>query len=371
MAVGNSLVRQSLQGMMRPTRPSPASKGQGHAYRKQLGIAAAWAVTASSLICAAVAAQEAAPPRLSLPIACELGKDCFVQSYVDIAAGQGVRDYACGDATYDGHTGIDIRLQSAAAAKAGVPVLAVAEGFVKGMRDGETDVFVSEGGREPINGRECGNGVVIDHGGGWETQVCHMRQGSVRVKVGQTVKRGDQLGDVGFSGLADFAHVHLSVRHAGKTVDPFTEHELDGACLRNAETVRGMWTEEAAEALAYRTSEILGAEIADRIPSTAELEHDHHRLVPASPDSDTLLLVARLIKVRQGDVVRLLLTGPGGLRIEGGQTPLPKSKATYVGYAGRKRPAELEKWPTGRYEGRITVERNGEVLAERRLYRDY
>lgn len=317
------------------------------------------------------AAGEASPPSLSLPIACELGTNCFVQSYVDIGAGPGVRDFACGDATYDGHTGIDFRLLSAAAAKAGVPVLAAADGVVKGLRDGETDVFVSDGGRELIKGRECGNGVVLDHGGGWETQVCHMRKGSVRVKVGQAVKRGDQIGEVGYSGLADFAHVHLSVRHSGTTIDPFTAHEQDGACLKDVDAARGLWTEEAADALGYRTAEILGAEIADRVPATAELEHDHNRLAPATPESSQLLLVVRLIKMHEGDVVRLLLTGPGGLRIEGGEKPLPRSKATYVAYAGLRRPQGIERWPAGRYEGRITVERNGEVLAERRLYRDF
>ncbi len=346
------MVRQGLQAMKRR-------------------IAAVSAALAASLIGAAVAAEDAKPPELSLPIACDLGSNCFVQSYVDIDDGPGVRDFACGDATYDQHTGTDFRLLSAAAAKAGVPVLAVADGVVKGLRDGETDVFVSEGGRDPVKGRECGNGVVLDHGSGWETQVCHMRKGSVRVKAGQTVKRGDQLGEVGFSGLADFAHVHLSVRHAGKSVDPFTAHELDGACVKDVEATLGMWTEEAADVLGYKTAEILGAEIADRIPSTAELEHDHQRLAPASPESGQLLLVVRLIKLHEGDVVRLLLTGPGGLRIDGGEKPLPRSKATYIAYAGLRRPQGLERWPAGRYEGRVTVERNGEVLGERRLYRDF
>ncbi|NDW53196.1 M23 family metallopeptidase [Aliiroseovarius sp. PrR006] len=30
--------------------------------------------------------------------------------------------------------------------------------------------------------------MLIDHGGGWESQYCHMRAGSIAVEVGQ---RGD------------------------------------------------------------------------------------------------------------------------------------------------------------------------------------
>ena len=50
---------------------------------------------------------------------------------------------------------------------AGVPVLAAAPGVVRGTRDGETDRLVrSDIERAAVKDRECGNGVVIDHGGG-------------------------------------------------------------------------------------------------------------------------------------------------------------------------------------------------------------
>ena len=35
--------------------------------------------------------------------------------------------------------------------------------------------------------------VVIDHGGGWETQSCHLARGSIRVKVGQAVAAGQPI----------------------------------------------------------------------------------------------------------------------------------------------------------------------------------
>lgn len=316
----------------------------------------------------ATAGTEAEPrPELSLPIACEVGRDCFVQNYVDIDPGTAARDFACGDATYDAHSGTDIRLLSAAAAKAGVAVLAAADGVVQGARDGVPDIFFSEGGRSAIRGRECGNGVVLDHGNGWVTQYCHMRRGSVQVTKGRSVKRGERLGEVGYSGMADFAHVHLAVRHHGKPVDPFTTQVADGACRKDGESGRGLWTEDAAAALAYRTDEILGAEIAGSFASAADFEHDDKRLAPATADSGQLLLVVRLIKLRAGDIVRLVLTGPGGLRIEGGEKPLARAKATYVAYAGSKRPAGIERWPGGSYEGLITIERDGKILKEMRV----
>ena len=51
--------------------------------------------------------------KLSFPMACELGKSCFVQSYVDLDETAGEQDFACGSATYDGHDGTDFRVLSA------------------------------------------------------------------------------------------------------------------------------------------------------------------------------------------------------------------------------------------------------------------
>ncbi|MFL5333133.1 MAG: M23 family metallopeptidase, partial [Geminicoccaceae bacterium] len=68
------------------------------------------------------------------------------------------------------------------------------------------------------------------HDGGWETQYCHLRRGSVRAVVGEQVTAGQPLGLVGMSGEANFPHVHLSVRHDGATVDPYTGAAMPAAC---------------------------------------------------------------------------------------------------------------------------------------------
>ena len=133
---------------------------------------------------------EATPPELGLPLACQLGQDCFIQQYVDTQEGPGAQDYTCGPLSYDGHKGTDIRVRDLPAMEAGVPVLAAAAGVVKGIRDGEPDIRVSERGLDQVKGKEAGNGVVIDHGNGWETQYSHLKQRSVRVKLGDRVEAG-------------------------------------------------------------------------------------------------------------------------------------------------------------------------------------
>jgi len=156
---------------------------------------------------------------LALPLACVIGETCFVQNYVDRDATPKWKDYRCGEQTYDGHDGTDIRVPSMDEQRAGVDVLAAAAGTVIGIRDGVADISIRDGSSESIKGRECGNGVVIDHGQGWETQYCHMAKGSLAVKPGDMVTKGQSLGKSGSTGLAGGDHLHFSMLVDGRFVN--------------------------------------------------------------------------------------------------------------------------------------------------------
>lgn len=327
------------------------------------GIAALIAAAAMHTV-AAAAAEDA--PRLSLPIDCQPGVTCFLQSHVDAVEGPESGDFRCGSATYDGHKGVDFRVLSIAAAREGVAVLASADGVVKGSRDGMADEISSADRRAVIAGRECGNGVVVDHGAGWETQYCHMRKGSVIAKPGDKITRGQKLGLVGYSGLAEFAHVHISVRHNGQPVDPFTAKASTSACVRDggggtAGGGAGMWDEKAAAAFPYRNGEIIGAGFAAAPLSTALLEADHRVAAPVA-ESPMLLVYARLMNLRAGDVLRFSASGPGGFAVSETSAPLDRNKATYIGFAGKR--LKQPRWASGRYEGRVELVRAGAVVQQ-------
>ena len=84
------------------------------------------------------------PIELKLPIECEIGRSCFIQNYVDHDASPNARDYQCGTLTYDSHDGTDFRLPTLVAQRAGVNVLAVADGKVLRMRDGAGHAIPSQ-----------------------------------------------------------------------------------------------------------------------------------------------------------------------------------------------------------------------------------
>ncbi len=318
----------------------------------------------------------AAEPRLSFPVHCEPGATCFVQHYLDIDPSSAARDYTCGNATYNGHNGIDIRLLSAAAASHGVDVLAAADGRVLRRRDGVRDAFARETAKAGQTDRACGNGLVVAHDGGLETQYCHLRLGSVVVAPGQSVRRGQPLGKVGYSGQADFAHLHFTVRRGKRIVDPFTGRDFPAGaagapapdstlCDLAAATAPGsLWDTAAAPGLAYKSAEIIQSGFAAAIPDWAGLEHDHQAYAPPAKRGADLVVFARAINLGADDRLRFRLKGPNGFKMEHTSEPPGRKKAIFVAGAGqRARPAD---WAGGVYEADISILRGGREIAQAR-----
>jgi Peptidase family M23 len=281
---------------------------------------------------------------LAWPADCVLGQTCHIQQYPDHDSGPGATDFTCGPLSYDGHDGTDIALPTRAVMSAGVAVLAAAPGVVRGVRDGIAD-FVPK-----VAGKECGNGVVIQHADGWETQYCHMRQGSVAVKQGDKVEAGTKLGLIGQSGMADFPHVHLSVRHNGVNVDPF--EPLGGTCSLTSGP--GLW----AQPEPYEPGGFLDAGFSDAIPNYDAIKAG----LPTEPmlaTSSGLVLWAFAFGTRAGDEMTFQIIGPQG-QILTQTASLDKAKAQIFQAVGKK--LTSASWPAGEYDGFVTLIRDGRRL---------
>jgi murein DD-endopeptidase MepM/ murein hydrolase activator NlpD len=96
------------------------------------------------------------------------------------------------------HDGLDF------SAKVGTPVVASADGVVKFAR--------KFGG--------LGKTVMIDHLYGYETRYGHLNK--IVVRVGQRIKRGEKIGEVGSSGISTAPHLHWEVRYKNKPLNPDT-----------------------------------------------------------------------------------------------------------------------------------------------------
>lgn len=95
------------------------------------------------------------------------------------------------------HTGLDF------SAPQGTPIYATAQGVVRIAGN---------------LGNGYGNHVVINHGYQYSTLYGHMYR--IKVRAGQTVKRGEVIGYVGNSGKSTGSHLHYEVLKGKKHLDP-------------------------------------------------------------------------------------------------------------------------------------------------------
>ncbi|MFM2389268.1 MAG: hypothetical protein RLZZ437_823 [Pseudomonadota bacterium] len=279
------------------------------------------------------------------PVDCTLGETCYIQQFFDRDDTAGARDFTCGPLSYDGHDGTDFALPSRAAMAEGVAVLAAAPGKVMGMRDGVADFAPA------IPGKECGNGVVIDHGQGWQTQYCHLRQGSVSVASGDVVQTGAVLGLIGQSGQAEFPHLHFTLRRNGAEVDPFAPDAT--ACGAAGDD---LWQDD----LAYAPGGLLAVGISDRIP-----EYDAIKAGLPSPDlpsnAPALVVWGFFFGPQAGDALIFTLRGPAG-EVLTDRVVLERTQALAFRAVGRK--LKTEGWPAGAYTGEVRMMRGPEVLSD-------
>jgi hypothetical protein len=286
---------------------------------------------------------------LAFPADCSLGETCYIQQYVDHDPGPGAQDFSCGGLSYQGHDGTDIALPSAAAMAAGVNVLAAAAGTVKGARDGIADFAPL------VPGKECGNGVLLDHGDGWQTQYCHMKQGSVAVQLGETVGIGRVLGQIGQSGMAEFPHLHLAVRQNGQNLDPFAPETLT-SCGASGDD---LWQAP----IAYQPGGLLSVGMADAVPDYAAIKAGL-----TSPDlpatAPALVIWTYLFGARPGDAILFEITGPEG-RVIAERVVLEKAQALAFRAVGKR--LKTAAWPAGHYQGEAVLLRDGVELGRKGL----
>jgi murein DD-endopeptidase MepM/ murein hydrolase activator NlpD len=95
----------------------------------------------------------------------------------------------------------------------GTDVLAVADGVVRDMQDGQPDKvpLAPNPPTAPTAQAAAGNYVILDLGGNVFVFYAHFQRGSLTVRKGDRIRRGHVLGRLGNSGSTNAPHLHLHV----------------------------------------------------------------------------------------------------------------------------------------------------------------
>ena len=299
---------------------------------------------------------------LRLPAECTLGTDCFLQQSPDMKAGPGTSDPFCGIATYDGHDGIDLRVLSMKDVARGVPVVAAADGEVLRGRDGVPDHLVqTDVDRQAVADKECGNGIIMKHQDGTETQYCHLKRGSIVVRPGQKLKAGEKIGEVGASGLAQFPHVHMTVRVGTDEIDPLTGRKIGDGCVANPADAHPLFSKAIMDGLPRDKPDILGFGLTGSVVDYDTLAIDGPPADAASGDQATVVW-GWIANLKAGDRLRFTMTDPAGQRLVDTTTePLDRNKAVYSAYSG-KRGSPMP----GSYAIGLEIIRDGKAIVEKK-----
>jgi hypothetical protein len=128
----------------------------------------------------------------------------------------------------------------------GRPLLAPADGVVVAARDGVED----NRPQVQVENRTApaGNHVVLALGNGEYALLAHMQRGSVRVRAGQRVSRGDVIGLCGNSGNSSEPHLHFHVQNrpalfgaARGLPVAFSDYTADGRRVARGSPVQGQF----------------------------------------------------------------------------------------------------------------------------------
>lgn len=294
---------------------------------------------------------------MAFPLVCEPGKTCFILSYPDLNAEIGVaQDYACGPGATDGDMFLRIGLTDAASVTLNALVLAAADGTVEDAVDQFGDRAAASKADVPTGTLNCGNGVVIDHGMGLQTAYCHMRKGSIAVKKGDRVIKGQAIGAVGQSGVATWPQLGFAIKKGGYMVDPITGQTQEEGCGFKERPVIALpdafmsYQPVAIPTMGFSLKPVGRADMAR---GTAL------RYASIGREERSINLWAMILNVHKGDEVEIRIRDPRGrtfhhqkITLDEDAERLPVNALRERGYVG---------WRQGTYTGSVSVTRTVEM----------
>ena len=164
---------------------------------------------------------------------------------------------------HSSHHGIDFGWNSAHGG-AHIPVMAIDDGKVIETIEGYGNTY-----HDGV--KRYGNCVYIQHANNLVSIYGHLKKGTVKVKMGRSVKKGDLLGLMNDSGYSRGNHLHFEIKKNGNKIDPIDYLRVyPGQYVSEQSKIR-----DRIKYLEEREPVIIKPEVADRMRDQIKVNIDN------------------------------------------------------------------------------------------------
>mgnify|MGYP003385809337 FL=1 len=291
---------------------------------------------------------------MAFPLVCEPGRTCWILNYPDIDADPAkAQDYSCGPSAAEGDSFLRIGLADATAIPLDMMVLAAQGGVVKDANDGISDRVIASRKQLAAGSLNCGNGIVIDHGMGLQSAYCHLRKGSIKVKKGDRVMKGQVIASAGQSGLATWPQLGFAILKSGYMVDPVTGNTSAEGCGFKERPIIAL----PPEFMSYQPAAIvsMGFSISPADREAIALG-GAPRFATINREERTINLWAMVLGIHTGDEVDIRIRDPRGRTFQNQNFVADKDYDRLPVNVGRDR--GYVGWRQGTYVGEVKVTRS-------------
>ena len=323
------------------------------------------------------------PLNLTFPVSCQINKNCWIVNYPDNDLTEKFKDYKNGEITYDGSLGTNIAVKTILDLKKGIPVLSAQDGKVLFTQNNIEDNWESKD--KLPNTPPYGNSVIIKHNNGWKTLYCHLKKGSIKVKVGDFTTGGTQIAEMGMSGSSDFPHLNFLVLHDKNFFDPFSGMKLRNEENEEKEEKKGkiekykpFWNPAAKEKLTYKNILITNIGVSTESPSIEDIKKGKYENIEILNNVPSIFLWAYGFHFKKNDFLKISLKNPEQEKILDTIVKIKKDRMEHFIFLKKEKPEEMssketpapqeEAWIQGTYEVKIEFIRSNSKIASNYVF---